>query len=166
MAAISEAHDPLGGALALAYRHLNRRERTVHELRSHLLEHGVEPELTDAAIEELIDQRYLDDARFARTFAEDKRTLEQWGAERIRRALLARGIDRELLDATLAADTGGGELERAVALLHRRFPEAPRDRRDRERALGVLLRKGYDSEIALDALSAFSRPASDRGGRR
>ena len=35
--------------------------------------------------------------------------------------------------------------------------DSPADRRERERALGVLLRKGYESELALDALSAYAR---------
>jgi hypothetical protein len=37
----------------------------------------------------------------------------------------------------------------------------PRERRERERALGVLLRKGYESELALDALSAYAHDADD-----
>ena len=49
------------------------------------------------------------------------------------------------------------ELDRALALLRRRFPSPPRDRRERDRALGVLIRKGYDSELALDALAAHAR---------
>ena len=49
------------------------------------------------------------------------------------------------------------ELDRAVAVLRRRFPDPPQDRRDRNRALGMLLRKGYESELALDALSAYAR---------
>jgi regulatory protein len=148
----------------LAFRFLSRRERTVTEMRRHLLHKGVEQNAVDEVIEELIDQRYLDDARYARAFAHDKRELEQWGSERIRRALLERGIDRDLVDETLAphADEvengkGGGELGRALALLRDRFPGPPRDRRERERALGVLLRKGYDPELALDALSGYSR---------
>jgi SOS response regulatory protein OraA/RecX len=44
-------------------------------------------------------------------------------------------------------------------LLRRRFPDPPRERRERERALSMLLRKGYESELALDALAAHSRAA-------
>ncbi len=44
-----------------------------------------------------------------------------------------------------------------MALLRRRFPDPPQDRRDRNRALGMLVRKGYDTELALDALSAHAR---------
>jgi regulatory protein len=149
---------------ALAFRFLSRRERTVTEMRRLLLQKGVEPNAADDVIEELFDQGYLDDARYARTFAQDKRELEQWGSERIRRALLKRGIDRDVVDETLASredefehGNGGGELARALALLRKRFPGPPRDRVERERALGVLLRKGYDTDLALDALSGYSR---------
>jgi len=120
--------------------------------------HGVDTEVADAVVEELIEQGALDDERFARVFVQDKRALEQWGAERIKRGLAARGIDRELADAAIAerSDDDGGdgddERDRALALLHHRFPVPPRERRDRERALGVLLRKGYEYELALEAL--------------
>ena len=50
-----------------------------------------------------------------------------------------------------------GEIERALAVLRRRFPSPTGGRRERERALGVLLRKGYDSDLALEAVSAHMR---------
>jgi regulatory protein len=111
----------------------------------------------DEAIELLLEQGYVDDARYARLFAQDKRELEQWGAERIRRTLLERGIDRSVVDMMLADSRDGSELERALELLQRRFPSAPRERPERDRALGVLLRKGYDSELALEALAQYAR---------
>jgi len=69
------------------------------------------------------------------------------------------------VEATLASDgraDGGApsELDRALALLRRRFGEPPRDRRGRDRALGVLLRKGYDSELAIEALASYARNAA------
>ena len=36
-------------------------------------------------IAELLEFGYLDDARYARVFTQDKRTLEAWGNERIAR---------------------------------------------------------------------------------
>lgn len=151
-------------ALDLGYAYLNTRDRTVGEMRRHLQRRGISEELTEAAIAILGKQGFLDDARFARLFVTDKRTLEQWGSERIRRGLLGRGIDRHLVDAALTEPPQAGddeqpeaELDRALALLRRRFPAPPQDRRDRNRALGMLLRKGYETELALDALSAYAR---------
>jgi regulatory protein len=154
--------EQLQRALDLAYAHINRRDRTVSEVRAELERKGVSKRLREAAIQTVTEQGLLDDERFARLFVSDKRELEQWGSERIRRGLLARGIDRELADAALAETTldeagEASELDRALALLRRRFPHPPEDRRERERALGVLLRKGYESELALDALAAHAR---------
>jgi regulatory protein len=144
--------------LELAYRYLNRRDRTESEVRRHLAGKGVEPDAAEDAIATLRDQGYLDDARYARLFAEDKRTLEGWGSERIRDTLALRGIDRELIDAAVGADSGAGaEMNRALEILRRRFPSPPRERRDRDRALAVLLRKGYDPDLALDALTVHAR---------
>ncbi|MBV9473487.1 MAG: RecX family transcriptional regulator [Solirubrobacterales bacterium] len=150
-----EDRQQLEHALALAYRYLNRRDRTVSEVRRHLEHRGITAAALAQALETLLEQGYLDDSRYARLFTADKRELEQWGGGRIRRALLERGVERELVEGALASQQS--ELERALALLRRRFPSPPVDRRERERALGVLLRKGYESELALDALSAYAR---------
>jgi regulatory protein len=151
-------------ALEFAYRYVNRRERTTDEVRRHLEAKGFESAIADQALASLTEQGVLDDARYARLFAQDKRELEQWGTERIRERLLARGVDRELVAAALAESAEGTdgvapdtELDRALDLLRRRFSAPPRDRRDRDRALGVLIRKGYDPELALDALASYGR---------
>jgi regulatory protein len=68
-------------------------------------------------------------------------------------------VKRELVHEALVSGASQTELDRALELLRRRFPSPPADRRERERALGVLLRKGYDSELALDALVAYARGA-------
>ncbi len=162
--AISE-EERLQKALDLAYAYLNPRDRTVGEVRQRLQRRGVSEEQIETAIRILGEQGFLDDSRFARLFVADKRALEQWGSDRIRRTLLSRGIDRHLADAALAEEAAPegddaepeSELDRALALLRRRFPDPPQDRRDRNRALGMLLRKGYESELALDALAAHAR---------
>jgi regulatory protein len=154
---VPDTEDRLQRALELGYRYLNRRDRTVGEMRRHLARQGVDRHTTDETIATLSEQGYLNDARFARLLAEDKRELEQWGRERIERTLLERGIDRALVDETLASMAPQREFERALEVLERRFPSLLADRRDRDRALGVLLRKGYDTELALDALRAYTR---------
>jgi regulatory protein len=152
--------DGLQHALGIAWKYLNRRDRTVAEMRRHLDRAAIGEADIEQAIATLTGEGYLDDARFARLFAEDKRALEHWGSERIERSLFARGVDADVVRETIAGATHESELDRALSLLRRRFPAAPGNRRDRDRALGVLLRKGYDSELALDALAAHSREAA------
>jgi len=148
-------------AIELAFRHLGKRDRTEAELRRHLAAKDVgEPE-ADAAIAEVVRMGYLDDARYARTFAEDRRNLDGWGSERIERRLLALGVDREHVATALGGRDGAEELEAAVELLRRRFRDGiVAQERERERALGMLVRKGYELELAHDAVRAFERAAA------
>ena len=136
----------------LAWRALNRRERTEAEMARHLADKRVEPAAIETVLGELREQGYIDDASYARRFAEDRRRLDAWGAERIQRRLRSLGIDPELIAAAVGEQDAGGELEAALEILARRFPEPPQTPRERDRALGVLLRKGYGLELAHDAL--------------
>ena len=63
----------------------------------------------------------------------------------MRRRLARENVDIATVDEAIAALTD----------------QAPHDRRERDRALGVMLRKGYDPELALDALAAYVRHAGD-----
>jgi regulatory protein len=153
--ALFDDQDRVQHALDLAYRHLGRRDRTEVEVRRHLAARGIDPGTVEQVIAELTAQSYLDDARYAHRFAEDRRTLDQWGAERIEQRLLAAGVEPELVAAALAAPGPEAELHAAIAVLRRRLPEAPRDARESDRALGLLLRRGYELELAHDAIRAY-----------
>ena len=75
--------DPVERARALAWRALNKRDRTVDEVGGMLLGKRVEPSMADQVVTELIELGYLDDARYAQRFAEDRRRLDAWGSDRI-----------------------------------------------------------------------------------
>jgi regulatory protein len=154
--------EALDTALQKAYRYLGHRDRTVAELRKYLLGKGVPEAIADEAVEELIELGYVDDARFARQFAEDRRRLDAWGSERIERRLRELGVGREHVAAALAALAGEDEteLDAALGLLRRRFPAPPETDRDRDRALGMLVRRGYDLDLAYDAVRALGREAA------
>jgi regulatory protein len=156
---LSRALDPeqrLQHALDLAFRYLTRRDRTVLEMRRYLEGKRVEPCAIDEALAHLQREGYLDDARFARQFAEDKRLLDAWGADRIERRLLALGVPAALVREAVEVQGRGGELDAACALLQRRFPALDGDPRERRRAYGVLVRKGYDTELAWEAIRAHA----------
>jgi regulatory protein len=153
------SEEALADALQKAYRYLGHRDRTVAELRKYLVGKGAPEEIADGAIAELVELGYVDDARFARQFAEDRRNLDSWGSDRIERRLRELGVAREHIAAALEA-TADTEMGAAVELLRRRFPAPPQTDRDRDRALGLLVRRGYDLELAYDAIRAHCRDAA------
>jgi regulatory protein len=148
-------------AIQLGYRALGRRERTIAELRTLLERKRVEPEAIDAAVEELLEAGLLDDARYAQRFAEDKRELERWGSERIARELQRRGIHPELIERAVADRSREAELQTALMLLQQRVPP-PRNDRERDRAWRLLIRRGYDVELAYEAVRRHEHADGDQ----
>ncbi|HYX77748.1 MAG TPA: regulatory protein RecX [Solirubrobacterales bacterium] len=130
---------------------LRVKERTTAELAALLERRGYHPQEVADAISRLADAGELDDARFARRYAEDKRELRGWGPERIRAALEARGVPSALGEAALEADTHEAQVGRARELLEARARPLGTEA-DRARALGFLARRGYDYEIAHEAI--------------
>jgi regulatory protein len=104
----------------------------------------------------LIEDGSIDDERFARRYAEDKRELAGWGPERIRQALAERGVPEELIAEATAAETDEDVAARAAELLSRNGSEVA-DERGRQRALALLARRGFPLEAAYDAVRALER---------
>lgn len=149
-------------ALQLAYRALNQRERTVAELRTVLERKRVEPAAIDAAVCELQEQGFLDDARYAQRFADDKRALDHWGSDRIARDLRRRGVAPVHVEAAVASRGRADELETAVLLLAKRLRTPPSDDRERNRAWRLLIQRGYESELAYEAVRRYEQDGDRR----
>ena len=126
---------PEPDAFEIALGALRRKERTAGELRTWLERRGYGNDEVEAVVMRLVEAGVLDDERFARRYAEDKRELSGWGSERIREALLARQV-----------------------LTRRGRPLG--DNADRQRALEYLARRGYDYEIAYQAVRSASARAA------
>jgi regulatory protein len=118
----------------------------------------VEPEAIDEVVGELCESGVLDDARYAERFTEDRRELMGWGPERIGQDLSRRGIPPDLIEPALSARSRDDELGAARALLAERFDRLEDDR-SRNRAWQLLVRRGYDAELAYDAVRAHANAA-------
>ena len=108
--------------------------------------------MVDDVVQALREEGLIDDAGYARRFAEDRRLLDKWGSERIARDLARRGVDRELIDGAVSGIPVEEELSLAVALLDRRFPMPFDGDRERDKAWRMLVRRGYEPELAYAAV--------------
>lgn len=137
--------------LAKALTAIGRKERTELEMREWLAAREVEPEEIDRVLEFLIENLAIDDVRFAEAYTRDKRELAGWGSDRIDQTLRKRGVAPELIRAALAQPGEESEVERAVRVLAERNADLS-DARGRQRALGLLARRGYSAEDAYAAI--------------
>ena len=114
--------------------------------------------LIEQIVSELERTHVLDDGRYAERFTDDRRALMGWGPERIEQELVRRGVAAELIEPALSRRSRDDELEAACGILAERFA-ALEDDRERNRAWQLLVRRGYEPELAYDAVRAHARAA-------
>jgi regulatory protein len=145
-------------ALADAHRLLGHRARARAELGARLAAKGHPEQVVQRVLEHLQAGGLLNDEAFARAYVADARRLHGWGTERIARDLARLGADPAAVQAALA-DAGGDaqadELQRALSVLSRQRPGAPAEAA-RRRAYQLLLRRGFSTAVAYDAVRQWS----------
>ncbi len=146
-------------AFELAVGALSRKERTIAELREWLVERELDEADVEEALARLISIGELDDERFAHAYAEDKRDLRGWGPERIRRTLITRGIEQRLAELAALTETADDQAARAARMLAERG-DGLDDDAARGRALAFLARRGYEYEVAYQAVRLAQRAPS------
>lgn len=144
--------------LAKALAAVSRKDRTEREMREWLAVREIEPEEIDRVLDYLIENLAIDDRRYAEAFTSDKRDLAGWGRDRIRDVLIRRGVSRDLVEEAVGSGDRAGEVERAVKVLIEKGAELDHDR-GRQRALGLLARRGYEAEEAYAAIRIAGRAA-------
>jgi len=85
-----------------AFRYLGRRLHSKSELKVKLLQKGYESELIGEVLKELENKNYLNDAEFARIFAEEKINSKQWGVTKVKAELIKKGINSDILSKVLS----------------------------------------------------------------
>ncbi len=76
----------------------SRSEKCISEISEKLKLYGLSSEESEPVIEKLIDEKYLDDERFARAYVKDKFRFNHWGKQKIEHMLRSKKINQEILD--------------------------------------------------------------------
>jgi len=148
--------DEAKAAIGIALQALSRRDHSEWEIRRKLQRKNIPPDLIEKTVGGLFAAGYLDDARFARNYAESSIRNGRGYGFRIRMELLRRGIAEAIIADTL----GGLESEYQESsvireLLEKRFPgfdSGSADDREKRRVLGYFLRRGFPPASVLRVL--------------
>jgi len=143
---------------------LARKSWSRAELTRRLKRRGAPDDIARAVVAELTERGYLDDADFARWWAEARARGRKVGSVRLRRELAARGIPATLAAAAVgAAFESTPESERAMEAARRRLPTLLRRHPERApaRLRDYLLRRGYP---AAAVIAVIKRLLADRLG--
>ena len=138
--------DSPGELKARALRHLARREHSRDELRRKLSPYAESPEILEGTLDWLVSTNRLSNQRFAEARAHWM--ARKYGAARIRHDLKSKGIDDELV-ARVSTD---GELERARAILKRKYRDHGMTREERARRARFLQSRGFSYDTIYQAV--------------
>ncbi|MCS7068056.1 MAG: regulatory protein RecX [Meiothermus sp.] len=111
------------------------------------------PEVLEAVVQRVKRLGYLDDEQYAEGYA--RLYAGRWGAAKLRRALLEKGVSASIVDRVLAEQAAqGNPEEEALALLER---YQSRHRGEKPRAIRFLVNRGYALGLALAAWERYQQ---------
>ena len=103
-------------------------------------------------MDRLVEEKYIDDLRYASAFARDKSSIAGWGATKIRYMLAAKGIDRETIAAALQEVDEGKASDRLEKLLSAKVRSLKDDPQCRMKLLRFALGRGYQYDEAAEVI--------------
>jgi regulatory protein len=74
------------------------QDRCHSEVRSKLLEHGIYGDVLEEMISDLIQNKFLDEERFARSYVRGKFYQKKWGKAKILDGLKTKGVSKYCID--------------------------------------------------------------------
>ncbi len=135
---------------ARALRLLARREHSRAELERKLAPHAESPQALHALLDLLVQKRQLSEERYAEERA--RQLARKYGAARIREDLRSRGVGEELVRRVSAE----GELERARAILQRKYKAPASTREEQAKRARFLLGRGFSGEVIRAVIRSSS----------
>ena len=140
---------------------LAAKQRSVEELREKLsTTRGATTALVDEAIERLREYGYLDDAKFAQSYASLRLRERPIGRRRLERDLWLKKVDKPTVEAALdevfEATPEGDLIDRAIAK-RVRLRGKPKTREDAKKLFDHLLRQGFEFELVSEKVRALAK---------
>lgn len=135
---------------------LARREHSRRELGRKLSAHAQDPAEVERTLDECEARGWLSEKRVIEQLVHNRRS--RFGARRIERDLMAKGVSGEALAAALT-QLKGGEVEAARAVWQRKFAgRLPRTPAERARQARFLQGRGFGLEVIFKVIKGGDDP--------
>lgn len=150
-------------ALRALMRLCARTEKSSGDARRLMRGWGVPTEEAEKVLQSLIEQRFIDDERYAAAFVREKCNLSGWGAYKIRAALSRKEIDRTIIERALSAIEPEQNRERLSEKLRRkeRTIKASTTYEMRTKLMRYGASLGYEFELVAEAVNELLKDHND-----
>ncbi len=136
------------------HRYCAYQERCHQDVRIRLFQYGLTEAFVDELIADLITNGFLNEERFARTFAGGKFRIKKWGRLKIIQALEARGLSAHCIKAGLTEIDEDEYAQTLEGLLEKRRGDlvAPNIFVLRDRLSKYAIQRGFEPNIVWTLL--------------
>lgn len=112
-------------------------------------------EKAEKVLATLVEEKYLDELRYACAFARDKSSLAGWGETKIRYMLSAKGVPRDIISQALGEVDDSKARTRLEKLMENKYRSLKDDPQCRLKMLRFGLGRGYGYDEVTDVLNVL-----------
>lgn len=134
------------------------RERSVSEVLNKLYGFGLNKDIIEEIIEKLLQENFLNNERFSRTYTRSKLLRNKWGKRKIRQGLKSKGIDEDLIHKTFS-EIKEKEYLNILKEIKEKKEQSIKDKDPflkKRKLANYLLQKGFESDLVWALLKESS----------
>ena len=114
-------------------------------------------EKAEKVLDKLVEEKYIDELRYASAFARDKSSLAGWGETKIRYMLSSKGITRDVISQALEDIDDSKAKNRLEKLMENKYRTLKDDPQCKLKMLRFGLGRGYGYEEVSETLDSLMK---------
>ena len=130
------------------------QERCVKDVRDKLKTFDIPKEEKTKILDYLLDNRFVNDERFAKSFVRGKVNQSGWGVNKIRFHLIKKGIDKDIIEEALGQTDEEVYRQRLIEILKTKAKtiKADSDFEKKRKLAAYAMQKGFEGSLVWEVL--------------
>jgi regulatory protein len=133
------------------------QERCVKDVRDKLKTFDIAEEDKTKILDYLLDNRFVNDERYAKAFVRGKVNQSGWGINKIRFHLIQKGIDKDIIDEALGQTDEEAYRQRLIEILKTKAKtiKAASDFEKKRKLAAYAMQKGFEGSLVWEVVKEF-----------
>ena len=133
------------------------QERCVKDVKDKLKTYDIAEKEKNIILEYLLDNRFVNDERFAKSFVRGKVNQSGWGVNKIRFHLIQKGIDKDIIEEALGQTDEEAYRQRLIEILKAKAKtvKAASDYEKKRKLAAYAMQKGFEGSLIWEVLKEF-----------
>ena len=133
------------------------QERCIKDVKDKLKTYDIAEEEKNKILDYLLDNRFVNDERFAKSFVRGKVNQSGWGVNKIRFHLIQKGIDKDIIEEALGQTDEETYRQRLIEILKAKAKtvKAASDYEKKRKLAAYAMQKGFEGSLIWEVLKEF-----------